>query len=52
MAMSYMVNKDMTKERKTISISEDTHLKLSKLGTWGESMDDIINRLIARYNQK
>ena len=36
--------------RKTITINEDTHKQLVKLGVYGESMDDIIKRLINYWN--
>ena len=37
--------------RKTISISEDTHRELVKLGAHGESIDDIIKRLLDFYER-
>ena len=52
MAMNYEASKEMAKERKSISISETTHSKLVKLGKYGESMDDIITRLIEGYREK
>jgi hypothetical protein len=37
---------------KSLKVSDDTHKELTKLGTWGESMDDIIRRLIKSYKDK
>lgn len=37
---------ETTMARKTITINEDTHKQLVKLGVYGESMDGIIKRLI------
>lgn len=34
---------------KTLSVSEETHKDVVKLGTYGESMDDIIKRLVIFY---
>lgn len=31
---------------KTISVSDETHERLVKLGKYGESMDDIIKKLL------
>lgn len=51
--MNYMVNEETTnKDRKSINIAGETWTQLTKLGKWGESMDDIISKLIRRYNQK
>jgi predicted CopG family antitoxin len=38
--------------RKTITINEDTHRELVKLGVYGESMDGIIRKLIDHYYGK
>ena len=38
-----------TMARKTITINEDTHKELVKLGVYGESMDGIIRKLIDCY---
>jgi Putative antitoxin len=38
--------------RKTITINEDTHRELVKLGIYGESIDDIIKRLIGEHKEK
>jgi predicted CopG family antitoxin len=38
--------------RKTITINEETHRELVKLGVYGESMDDIIKKLINHYRGK
>ncbi len=37
--------------RKTITINEDTHRELVKVGIYGESMDDIIKRLLDFYEK-
>ena len=47
--MSY---NEITMARKTITINEDTHRELVKLGVYGESMDDIIRKLINHYYGK
>ena len=36
---------------KTVNISERNHERLSKVGRYGESMDDIIERLLDHYDQ-
>ena len=41
-----------TMARKTITIIEDTHKELVKLGVYGESMDGIIRKLIDHYKGK
>jgi predicted CopG family antitoxin len=41
-----------TMARKTITINEDTHKELVKLGVYGESMDGIIRKLIDHYKGK
>ena len=47
-----MTYNEITMARKTITINEDTHKELVKLGVYGESMDDIIKRLIEFYQEK
>ena len=37
--------------RKTITENEDTHRELVKVGIYGESMDDIIKRLLDFYEK-
>jgi predicted CopG family antitoxin len=37
--------------RKTVSISDDTHKELVKLGVYGETIDDIIRKCIEAYKQ-
>ena len=44
-----MTYNEITMARKTITINEDTHKELVKLGVYGESMDDIIKKLINHY---
>ena len=45
-------NEISTMARKTITISEETHRELVKLGVYGESMDGIIRKLIDHYRGK
>ena len=47
-----MTYNETTMTRKTITINEDTHKELVKLGVFGESMDDIIKKLINHYKGK
>jgi predicted CopG family antitoxin len=47
-----MTYNEITMARKTITINEDTHKELVKLGVYGESMDDIIKKLINHYKVK
>ena len=42
-------NNNMIMGRKTITINEDTHRELLKLEVYGESVDDIIKRLLDFY---
>lgn len=44
-------NNNMIMGRKTITINEDTHRELVKLGVYGESVDDIIKRLLDFYER-
>jgi hypothetical protein len=37
--------------RKTVSISEETHAELTKLGVYGETIDDIIKKCIDAYKK-
>jgi predicted CopG family antitoxin len=37
--------------RKNISISDETHAELNKLGVRGESFDDIIKKCIKAYKE-
>ena len=45
-------NNNMIMGRKTITINEDTYRELIKVGVYGESMDDIIKRLIGEHKEK
>ena len=47
-----MTYNEIAMARKTITINEDTHKELVKLGVYGESMDDIIKKLINHYRGK
>jgi predicted CopG family antitoxin len=38
--------------RKTVSISEETHYELTKLGVYGETLDDIIRKCIEAYKKQ
>jgi len=38
--------------RKTVSVSEETHKELAKLGVYGESIDDIIRKCIESYKRE
>jgi predicted CopG family antitoxin len=44
-----MTYNEITMARKTITISEETHRELVKVGVYGESMDDIIKKLLNHY---
>ena len=48
MSKTIMVKKESAKPRKrmTISISPETHEELSHMGHYGETMDEILQRLI------
>ena len=37
--------------RKTVSISDETHKELVKLGVYGETIDDIIKKCIEAYKK-
>jgi len=43
---------DETQETTTIRIKVKTHEKLKKFGVYGESMDDIISRLMFKEKEK
>jgi hypothetical protein len=38
--------------RKTVSISDETHKELVKLGVYGETIDDIIRKCIEAYKKQ
>ena len=40
------------RKRMTISISPETHRRLSEMGKYGESMDDILQRLILEAEKR
>jgi hypothetical protein len=46
-----MFTNNMIIGKKTITINEDTHRELVKVGAYGESMDDIIKRLLDFYEK-
>ena len=46
-----MSTKVVVAGRKNISISDETHAALNKLGVRGESFDDIIRRLIKHWDK-
>ncbi|MGI8720549.1 MAG: DUF7557 family protein [Nitrososphaeraceae archaeon] len=37
---------------KTLKISEETHRRLSKVGAFGDTFEDIINKLLDFYEAK
>lgn len=39
-------------EKKIIKVSEETHRRLSKLGTIGETFEDVIKKLLNNYEGK
>ena len=44
--------KGKVRNRITISISPETHKELSEIGKYGESMDDIIKRVLKEAKKK
>ena len=38
--------------RKTVSISEETHSELTKIGVYGETIDDIIKKCVEAYKRE
>jgi predicted CopG family antitoxin len=44
--MSKQTNEEPKELVKTLKISEDTHKRLKKYGPFGDSFDDILNRLM------
>lgn len=49
--MNYTVKEMPTGKRKSISVSEEIHQELSKIGNYGESMDNIIAKCIQAYKK-
>jgi predicted CopG family antitoxin len=47
-----MSTKTVVVGRKNISISDETHAELNKIGVRGESFDDIIRKCIKAYKDK
>ena len=45
-------DKGIKKKRVSISIGPDTHKELSELGKYGESMDDIIKRVLKEAKKR
>ena len=39
-------------ELKSLKVSETTHTRLTKIGGYGESMDEIISKLLDHYEGK
>ncbi len=37
---------------KTIRVSDETHKELTKVGKYGDSMDDIIKKLLQTYHKQ
>jgi hypothetical protein len=42
----------MPDKRITIGVSEGTHRRLTKLGVYGESMDDIVRKCVDCYERE
>ncbi len=42
---------ELEKEMKTLRVSDQTHKELTKLGSYSDSMDDIIKKLIDSYKK-
>jgi predicted CopG family antitoxin len=40
-----------TQDKVTIAVTPENHAKLSKLGKFGESMNDVITRVLADYKK-
>ncbi len=40
-----------TEKLKSVKVKEQTHTDLKSLGSWNESMDSIITRLLEVYNR-
>jgi hypothetical protein len=38
--------------RKTLNVSDETHNRLTSLGSYGDSMDEIINKCIDSYEKE
>ena len=47
----YILSIRIVLARKTVSISEETHFELTKLGVYGETIDDIIKKCIDAYKK-
>jgi hypothetical protein len=47
--MNTIIRSDL--DMKMIRVKDETHKELSKLGSYGETMDDIINRLIDNWKK-
>lgn len=41
----------MELEMKTLRVSDETHKELAKLGTYGDTMEDIIRKLLDYYQR-
>ena len=48
----YIMIMKIVVSRKTVSISEETHSELTKLGVYGETIDDIIRKCIEAYKKQ
>jgi predicted CopG family antitoxin len=40
-----------TQERITIAVTPENHEKLAKIGKFGESMNDVITRILVEYKK-
>ena len=47
-----VITRDTSMEPKIIKVSPDTHKRLLKLGSKGETFDDIIKRLIKEHEER
>jgi len=52
MYIIYVMSTRVILARKTVSISEETHLELTKIGVYGETIDDIIRKCIEAYKKQ
>ena len=43
---------EMSDKRITIGVTEGTHRRLTRLGVYGDSMDDIISKCIDSYERE
>ena len=51
-ATKYQSLENDNSKRKTISLTEKTYNRLSKVGKWSESADDLLNRILDEKEKK